>query len=76
MPDVEAYRRSYEQLYGELPSIPMANVQLEATLAPATSTVSRSSELHQVVEVTALLRGLGPSHRGCSVILRLQEEEG
>jgi hypothetical protein len=54
----------------------MANLQLEATLAPATSTVSRSSELHQVVEVTALLRGLGPSHRGCSVILRWQEEEG
>jgi 4-carboxymuconolactone decarboxylase len=122
MPDVQAYRRSYEQLYGEMPPIPMANLELEATLAPrylerledlrhevllsgplavkdvqllcfalelaelsdaaywhargARRQGASWQELHQVVEVTALLRGLGPSHRGCSVILRLQGEEG
>jgi 4-carboxymuconolactone decarboxylase len=120
MTDLDAVRRGYEELYGEMPPIPLANFALEERLAPdhlrdlerlrhgvlftgpldqkavqlhcfalELAAMSEAAywhargarrqgasweELHKVVEITALLRGLGPSHRGCAVILRLQEE--
>lgn len=121
MADLAGFQRGYEDVYGVMPPIPLANFELESELAPEYLTrleelrhqvlftgpldqktvqllcfalelaeLSEAAywhakgarrqgatweELHKVVEVTALLRGLGPSHRGCSVLLRLREED-